>query len=75
VLIYIFRPGPTVRFAHSPSGGGATPDGQDTCPAWDFQLLIPRCAADTEYGLDMRLVYKPWKGRADVLAEVAPLLG
>ncbi len=75
VLIYMFKPGPTVRFAHSPSGGGSTEDGQDTCPAWDFQLLIGRCATGVEYGLDLRLVYKPWRGRTDVLAEVASFMG
>ena len=70
VLISIFRPGPRVRFAHSPSGGGRTPDGQDTNPAWDFQLIVPEYQVGTEYTLDMRLVYKPWAGRDDVLAEV-----
>jgi len=70
VLIYIFRPGPLVRFAHSPSGGGLTPDGADTCPAWDFQLIVPDPEVGREYGVRMRLVYKAWVDREDVLAEV-----
>lgn len=70
VLIYIFQPGPIIRFAHSPSGGGATPDNSDTNPAWDFQLLVPKPEVGREYGLRMRLVYKPWVDRDDVLAEV-----
>lgn len=70
VLIQIFRPGPIVRFAHSPSGGGRTEDGQDTNPAWDFQLIVPDYQVGQEYTLEMRLVYKPWKGREDVLDEV-----
>ena len=70
VLIYIFERGPMVRFSHSPSGGGPTAAGDDTNPAWDFQLIVPGVTAGQEYGLRMRLVYKPWAGRADVLAEV-----
>jgi hypothetical protein len=70
VLIYIFRPNPHLRFAHSPSGGGRTLSGDDTNPAWDFQLVIPSPELGKEYGVDLRIVYKPWAGRADVLQEV-----
>jgi len=70
VLIFIFDPNPHIRFAHSPSGGGRTPDGTDTNPAWDFQLVVPDYKVDEEYELSMRLVYKPWKSRDDVLDEV-----
>jgi hypothetical protein len=70
VLIYIFRPSPYLRFAHSPSGGGRNAATNDTNPAWDFQLVIPKPAAGKEYGLDMRVVYKRWVSRADVLEEV-----
>ena len=70
VLIYIFKPNPYLRFAHSPSGGGRTSSGDDTNPAWDFQLVIPAPKAGAEYSLDMRVVFKPWAGRADVLKEV-----
>jgi hypothetical protein len=70
VLIYIFRPNPSLRFAHSPSGGGRSASGDDTNPAWDFQLFIPNPQAGKEYELEMRAVYKPWAGRADVLREV-----
>ncbi len=70
VLIYIFRPNPYLRFAHSPSGGGRSASGDDTNPAWDFQLVIPDPRPGKEYELEMRAVYKPWAGRADVLSEV-----
>lgn len=70
VLIYIFRPSPYLRFAHSPSGGGRGASGDDTNPAWDFQLVIPDPQPGSEYELSMRIVYKPWAGRADVLREV-----
>jgi len=70
VLIFIFKPGPNVRFAHSPSGGGRTPEGAAHNPAWDFQLIVPDYEVGEEYRLEMRLVYKPWEGREDVLEEV-----
>lgn len=74
VLVYIFQPNPHLRFAQSPTGGGRTPAGDDTNPAWDFQLLIPHPQPKQEYVLNLRLVYKPWAGRADVLAEVKKYL-
>jgi hypothetical protein len=70
VLIYIFKSNPYLRFAHSASGGGRAASGDDTNPAWDFQLVIPNPEVGREYGLEMRVVYKPWAGRADVLREV-----
>jgi hypothetical protein len=70
VLIYIFKPNPYLRFAHSPSGGGRSASGDDTNPAWDFQLVVPEPQEGREYGLDMRVVYKPWASREDVLREV-----
>ncbi len=70
VLIFIFDPNPYIRFAHSPSGGGRTADETDTNPAWDFQLVVPDYKVGEAYGLSMRLVYKPWQGRDDVLNEV-----
>ncbi len=69
VLIYMFQRGPIIRFAHSPSGGGRSASGDDTNPAWDFQLIVPDYEVDQEYGYTARVVYKPWAGRADVLAE------
>jgi hypothetical protein len=70
VLIYIFRPNPLIRFTHSPSGGGPTEAGDGFNPAWDFQLIVPNYEVGREYGLEGRLVYKPWVDRADVLREV-----
>jgi hypothetical protein len=70
VLIYIFRPNPHLRFAHSPSGGSLTTRGDDTNPAWDHQLIVPDPVVGKNYELEMRIVYKPWAGRDDVLREV-----
>ena len=74
VLIYIFKPNPYLRFAHSPSGGGNTEAEDDTNPAWDFELVIPDWKVGETYSLTMRAVYKPWVDRADVLKEVAKYL-
>ena len=70
VLIYIFEPNSNLRFAHSPTGGGLNSRGDDTNPAWDFQLIVPDYQIGKEYGLRGRLVYKKWQGRADVIEEV-----
>jgi hypothetical protein len=70
VVICIFEPGPVVRFTQSPSGGGKSKGRTSNNPAWDFQLIVPNYKVDQEYGMRMRLVYKPWKNRDDVLAEV-----
>ncbi len=74
VLIYVFKPSPYLRFAHSPSGGGKTEADDDTNPAWDFQLVIPDWKVGETYSLTMRAIYKPWVNRADVLREVAAYL-
>ena len=68
VLIFMFRTDQVLRLSQSPSGGGRTPDGTDTNPAWDFQLLVPEYEVDKEYSLDVRLVIQPWQGREAVLA-------
>lgn len=74
VLIFIFTPGNSIRFAHSPSGAGPTEKGDDTNPAWDFQMIVPDYKVGEDYELDMRLVYKKWQGRDDVLREVRAYL-
>lgn len=70
VLIYVFADNPCLRFAHSPSGGGDTPDGIDTNPAWDFQLIVPDYQVDAEYALRLRVIYKHWVNRDNVIEEV-----
>jgi hypothetical protein len=38
-------------------------------PAWDWQYVIHQPQIDQEYGYRARVVYKPFKGRDDVMAE------
>ncbi|MBI2498195.1 MAG: hypothetical protein HYV75_09905 [Opitutae bacterium] len=70
VLIYVFKPNPYLRFAHSPTGGARTARGDDTNPAWDFHLVMPEAEALKGCRLSMRIIYKRWAGRDDVLREV-----
>lgn len=74
VLIYVFQQHSGIRLTQSPSGGGLTPNGTDTNPAWDFQLIVPRPSKGKEYGVQGRFIFKRWKGREDVLAEVKKFL-
>ena len=55
------------RFTHSPSGGGKSPSAPN--PAWDFQMVIPRCEVDQEYLMHARVVYKRWVDERDLLKE------
>jgi hypothetical protein len=41
IFIVMFDRTQGIRFTHSPSGGGATPERQTSNPAWDFQFIIP----------------------------------
>lgn len=77
VLIFLYEAGDggVIRFSHSPSGGGNTPDGTDTNPAWDVQLIVPKPEVGTWYGMKARLIVKPWEGREDVLAHVKAYYG
>lgn len=67
VVIFIFKTDHVLRMTQSPSGGGRTPNEQDTNPAWDFQLLVPDYKVGEEYALDVRMVIQPWTGRDDVI--------
>jgi hypothetical protein len=53
----------SVRFTHSPTGGG------QGNPAWDFQLVINHCAVDREYVMRARVVYTRWVDQDDILRE------
>ena len=70
VFVVMFDRADGIRVAHSPSGGGSTPDNGDTNPAWDFQFIVPRYEVGKEYGFKVRVVYKKYDGREDVAEEV-----
>ena len=73
VLILVFGTPQWLRFFCSPSGGGHSILPGKTCPAWDFEWVIP--ASDyrvgQEYRFQVRLVYKQYISDEDVLAEVS----
>lgn len=58
-----------VRFAHSPSGGGANRTLETTNPAWDFQWIIPNYEVSKEYTLRIRAFFRERCSRKEVEAE------
>jgi hypothetical protein len=70
-MILIFDRPRWLRFYCSPSGGGASLLPGQTCPAWDFEWVIPAAsyAVGRAYTFRTRLVYKRYVSDADVLAE------
>jgi len=71
-MILIFDRPKWLRFFCSPSGGGWSLRPGETCPAWDFEWIIPAAEYEVgkEYELRVRLVYKQFISDDDVLAEV-----
>ena len=72
VMILIFGTPRWLRFFCSPNGGGASLIPGQTCPAWDFEWVIPAPHYETgkQYRFQVRLVYKPFVSEEDVLQEV-----
>lgn len=71
VLILIFDKPPWLRFFCSPTGGGRSLLPGQSCPAWDFEWVIPESAyaVNQGYDLQVRLVYKKFISDDDVLQE------
>ena len=71
VLILIFGQPEWLRFFCSPSGGGSSLLPGRTCPAWDFEWVIPGAAYEVgrEYTFDLQLVYKEFASDEDAVAE------
>jgi len=71
VLILIFDTPLWLRFFCSPSGGGPSLLPGKTCPAWDFEWVIPQAdyAVGREYRFRVRLVYRRYVSNDDVLIE------
>ncbi len=70
-MILIFDTPRWLRFYCSPSGGGQSLIPGQHCPAWDFEWVIPASAYQVgrQYSLRVRLVYKRFVSREDVLEE------
>ena len=69
VWLVMFDRAEGIRFAHSPSGGGAISTLQTTNPAWDFQFLIEKPEVMKEYSFRVRTVLRPRCSREELLAE------
>jgi len=70
-LMLLFDTPRWLRFYCSPSGGGESLREGGTCPAWDFEWVIPDSAYEVgrQYTFRMRLVYKPFVSDEDAVAE------
>jgi hypothetical protein len=70
-MILVFDTPQWLRFYCSPTGGGTSLIPDRTCPAWDFEYVIPGSdyVVGREYTFRIRLVYKPFVSDDDVLAE------
>jgi hypothetical protein len=69
VWLVMFDRAEGIRFAHSPSGGGADRARQTTNPAWDFQFVVPQPKVGGEYGFRVRTVLRPKCSRDEILDE------
>ena len=72
VMVLVFDQPNWLRFFCSPSGGGGSLRSGETCPAWDFEWVIPEQDYEVgrQYDLRVRLVYKGFVSDDDVIAEV-----
>jgi hypothetical protein len=71
VMAFLFDTFENIRFTISPSGGGASILPGRNCPAWDWLWLVPQPRPGTPYTLRVRMVYKQFAGRNDMLDELA----
>jgi len=69
VLAFFFDNSDNIRFTISPVGGGVSILPGRSCPAWDWLWLIPHARAGRTYTLRARMLYKPFRGEEDILAE------
>ena len=65
--LLMFEEAGPVRFSHSPTSGA--PVGPGTEPAWDFHYLFFDYKVGGKYGFKVRLAYKPFISREDIIEE------
>ena len=70
-MILVFDRPCWLRFFCSPTGGGTSLIPDRSCPAWDFEWVIPESDYEVgkEYRFRMRLIYKRYVSDDDVLRE------
>ena len=71
VMILVFDTPNWLRFYCSPTGGGTSLIPDQTCPAWDFEWVIPQSQYEVgrDYTFRMRLIYKRFVSDDDAVAE------
>ena len=70
-MILVFDTPKWLRFFCSPTGGGASLIEGQSCPAWDFEWVIPEedYQVGRRYTFNLRLVYMPFVSEDGVLDE------
>ncbi len=68
-LAFFFDTSDHVRFTISPVGGGVSILPGNSCPAWDWLWLIPHPKVGKAYTLRVRMIYKHFVSREDILEE------
>ena len=70
-LLLVFDTPEWLRFFCSPSGGGTSLLPGHTCPAWDFEWIVPGDAYEVgkPCTFRVRLAYKPFVSDDDIVAE------
>lgn len=69
VLAFFFDDGDNIRFTISPVGGGVSILPGQSCPAWDWLWLVPKARVGRPYTLRVRMLYKPFVSREEILQE------
>ena len=72
VLLFVFDQPQWLRFFSSPSGGGVGTLPDRSCPAWDFEWIIPEgeYMPGRDFTFRVRMIYKRFASDDDVLLEV-----
>ncbi len=72
VLLLVFDQPQWLRFFSSPSGGGGAIQSERTCPAWDFEWVIPEgeYMPGRDFTFRVRMIYKRFHSDDDILLEV-----
>lgn len=72
VMLLVFDKPKQLRFYLSPTGGGPSLLAGKSCPAWDFEWIIPHSIYRPlqPYTFRVRLVYKKFVSNDDILDEV-----
>ena len=61
-MLLVFDQPKYIRYFLSPTGGGSSLAPGQTCPAWDYEWIIPECDYQTgrQYDFRLRMIFSPY---------------